>query len=135
MLQGARRVMRLTRSFIGLLAFGLSLMPIAARSDVAALFADLDGAQPNRGLAQMMVIGIAEGFDTVNGQLIASQHPALYCSPDKLNGDQLIDIQRKWFKANRAKSHRIDKALPGAPFRTKPRTRTSLKYLYNCRRG
>jgi hypothetical protein len=52
--------MRLTRSFMGLLAFGLSLMPIAARADVAALFADLDGAQPNRGLAQMMVIGIAD---------------------------------------------------------------------------
>jgi hypothetical protein len=105
--------MRLTRSFIGLLAFGLSLMPIAARADVAALFADLDGAQPNRGLAQMMVIGIAEGFDTINDQLKASQHPALYCSPDKLNGDQLIDILRKWVKANRAKSPRIDKAPPG----------------------
>jgi spore maturation protein SpmA len=56
--------MRLTRSFIGLLAFGLSLMPIAARADVAALL-----AQPNRGLAQMMVIDIAEGFDTVNDKL------------------------------------------------------------------
>jgi hypothetical protein len=88
------------------------LMPIAARADVAALFADLDGAQPNRGLAQMMVIGIAEGFDTINDQLKASQHPALYCSPDKLNGDQLIDILRKWVKANRAKSPRIDKAPP-----------------------
>ena len=106
--------MRLTRSFMGLLAVGLSLMPIAARADVAALFADLDGAQPNRGLAQMMVIGIAEGFDTINDQLKASQHPALYCSPDKLNGDQLIDILRKWVKANRAKSPRIDKAPPGA---------------------
>jgi Ssp1 endopeptidase immunity protein Rap1a len=107
------QLMRLTRSFMGLLAFGLSLMPIAARADVAALFADLDSAQPNRGLAQMMVIGIAEGFDTVNDQLKASQHPALYCSPDKLNGDQLIDILRKWVKANRAKSPRIDKAPPG----------------------
>ena len=105
--------MRLTRSLMGLLAVGLSLMPIAARADVAALFADLDGAQPNRGLAQMMVIGIAEGFDTINDQLKASQHPALYCSPDKLNGDQLIDILRKWVKANRAKSPRIDKASPG----------------------
>jgi hypothetical protein len=105
--------MRLTRSFMGLLAFGLSLMPIAARADVAALFADLDGAQPNRGLAQMMVIGIAEGFDTVNDQLKASQHSALYCSPDKLNGDQLVDILRKWVKANRTKSPRIDKAPPG----------------------
>jgi Rap1a immunity proteins len=105
--------MRLTRSFMGLLAFGLSLMPIAARADVAALFADLDSAQPNRGLAQMMVIGIAEGFDTVNDQLKASQHPALYCSSDKPNGDQLIDILRKWVKANRAKSPRIDKAPPG----------------------
>ena len=104
--------MRLTRSFMGLLAVGLSLMPIAARADVAALFADLDGAQPNRGLAQMMVIGIAEGFDTINDQLKASQHPALYCSPDKLNGDQLIDVLRKWVKANRAKSPRIDKASP-----------------------
>jgi len=103
----------LTRRFMGLLAFGLSLMPIAAHADVAALFADLDGAQPNRGLTQMMVIGIAEGFDTVNDQLKASQHPALYCSPDKLNGDQLIDILRKWVKANRAKSPRIDKAPPG----------------------
>jgi hypothetical protein len=45
--------------------------------------------------------------------LKASQHPALYCSPDKLNGDQLIDILRKWVKANRAKSPRIDKAPPG----------------------
>jgi hypothetical protein len=79
-------------------------MPIAARADVAALFADYDGAQPKRGLAQMTVVGIAEGFDTVNDQLRASQYPALYCSPDKLNGDQLMDILRKWVKANRAKS-------------------------------
>jgi hypothetical protein len=56
---------------------------------------------------------IAEGFDTINDQLKASQHPALYCSPDKLNGDQLIDILRKWVKATRAKSPRIDKAPPG----------------------
>ena len=89
-------------------------MPIAARADAAALFADLDGAPPNRGLAQMMVIGIADGFDTINNQLKASQHPAPYCSPDKLNGDHLIDILRKWVKANRAKSPRIDKAPPGA---------------------
>jgi hypothetical protein len=106
--------MRLTRSFIGLLAFGLSLMPITARADVAALLADLEGAQPNRGLAQMMVIGIAEGFDTLNDQLKASQHPALYCAADKPNGDQLVDILRKWVKANRAKTPRIDKAPPGA---------------------
>jgi hypothetical protein len=106
--------MRLTRSFIGLLAFGLSLMPIAAHADVASLLADLDGGPPNHSLAQMMVIGIAEGFDTVNYQLNASQHPALYCPPDKLNGDQLVDILRKWVKANRAKSPRIDKAPPGA---------------------
>jgi hypothetical protein len=65
---------RLTRSFMGLLAVGQSLMPIVARADVAALLADLEGAQPNRGLAQMMVIGIAEGFDTLNDQLKASQH-------------------------------------------------------------
>jgi Rap1a immunity proteins len=95
------------------LAFGLSLMPITARADVAALLADLEGAQPNRGLAQMMVIGIAEGFDTVNDKLRASQHSALYCAPDKPNGDQLIDILRKWVKANRAKSPRIDKSPPG----------------------
>jgi hypothetical protein len=105
--------MRLTRSFMGLLAVGLSLMPIAARADVAALLTDLDGAQPNRGLAQMMVIGIAEGFDTLNDQLKASQHPALYCAPDKPSGDQLVDILRKWVKANRARSPRIDKAPPG----------------------
>jgi hypothetical protein len=105
--------MRLTRRFMGLLAVGLSLMPIAARADVAALLADLDGVQPNRGLAQMMVIGIAEGFDTVNDQLKASRRSALYCSPDKLNGDQLVDILQKWVKANRAKSPRIDKAPPG----------------------
>jgi hypothetical protein len=67
--------MQLTRSFMGLLAVGLSLMPIAARADVAALFADLDGAQPNRGLAQMMVIGIAEGFDTINDQLKSKPAP------------------------------------------------------------
>jgi hypothetical protein len=103
--------MRLTR--VGLLAFSLSLMPIAARADVASLLADLDGAQPNRGLAQMMVIGIAEGFDTVNDQLKASQHSALYCAPDKPNGDQLVDILRKWVKANRSKSPRIDKAPSG----------------------
>jgi hypothetical protein len=105
--------MRLTQSFAGLLTCGLSLMPIAARADVAALFADYDGAQPKRGLAQVMVIGIAEGFDTINDQLKASQHPALYCSPDKLNGDQLMDILRKWVKANRAKSPRIDTAPLG----------------------
>jgi hypothetical protein len=105
--------MRLTRSFMGLLAVGLSLMPIAARADVAALLTELDGAQPNRGLAQMMVIGIAEGFDTLNDQLKASQHPALYCAPDKPSGDQLVDILRKWVKANRARSPRIDKAPPG----------------------
>ena len=92
--------MRLTQSFAGLLTCGLSLMPIAARADVAALFADYDGAQPKRGLAQVMVIGIAEGFDTINDQLKASQHPALYCSPDKLNGDQLMDILRREVEAD-----------------------------------
>ena len=96
-----------------LLAFGLSLMPIAVRADVAALLADLDSAEPNRGLARMMVIGIAEGFDTINDQLKASQHPALYCAPDKPNGDQLVDILRKWVKANRSKAPQIDKAPPG----------------------
>ena len=106
--------MRLTRSFMRLLlAFGLSLIPIEARADLASLLADLDGAEPNRGLARMMVVGIAEGFDTVNDQLRASQHPALYCAPDKPNGDQLVDILRKWVKANRPKSPRIDKAPPG----------------------
>jgi hypothetical protein len=44
--------MRLTQSFAELLTCGLSLMPIAARADVAVLFADYDGAQPKRGLAQ-----------------------------------------------------------------------------------
>jgi hypothetical protein len=48
--------MRLTRCFMGLLAVGLSMMPIAARADVAALLADLDGAQPNRGRS---VVGTA----------------------------------------------------------------------------
>jgi hypothetical protein len=116
--------MRLAQSFAGLLACGLSLMPIAARADVATLLADYDGAQPNRSLAQMMVIGIAEGFDVINDQLKASHHPALYCSPDKLNGDQLIDILRKWVKANRAKSPRIDKAPPGAVLLYRFKTRS-----------
>jgi hypothetical protein len=59
------------------------------------------------------LIGIAEGFDTINDQLKASRRSTLYCSPDKLNRDQLADILRKWVKASRAKSPRIDKAPPG----------------------
>jgi hypothetical protein len=52
--------MRLTQSLAGLLAFGLSLMPIAACADVAALLADLDGAQPNRGLTEGSTKAIVE---------------------------------------------------------------------------
>jgi hypothetical protein len=101
------------RAILILACGGLSMMPIPARADVAALFADLNGPQPSRGLARMLVIGIAEGFDTVNNEQKQAGVPALYCSPIQLNGDQLIDILRKWVDANRIRSPRIDTAPPG----------------------
>lgn len=87
---------------------------MAAHADVAALLSDYDGPKPARGLAMMMAIGIAEGFDAVNDQLKQAGSPPLYCSPVKLKGDQLMDILRMWIEANRAKSPRIEAAPPGS---------------------
>jgi hypothetical protein len=96
------------------LACGLSLLPTTARADVAALLSDYDGGkQPDRGLAIMMIIGIAEGFDAVNDELKQTGGPAFYCSPVKLKGDQLMEILRKWVDTNRATSPRIETAPPG----------------------
>jgi hypothetical protein len=92
----------------------LWLLPTTARADVAALLSDYDGGkQPNRALAIMLIIGIAEGFDAVNDELRQTGGTAFYCSPVRLKGDQLMEILRKWVGANRSKSPRIETAPPG----------------------
>jgi hypothetical protein len=77
------RQMRLTQSFAGLLTCGLSLMPIAARADVAALFADYDGAQPKRGLAQ----------SKLNISLIAPDSPRLRFVPGRAHPDVALFVR------------------------------------------
>src|SRR5689334_15812811 len=94
-----------------LLACCLWLLPVVAHADVAALLSDYDSRkQPDRGLATMMIIGIAEGFDAVNDELKKEGGTALFCSPVKLKADQLMEILRKWIDTNRAKSPRIETA-------------------------
>ena len=96
-----------------LLACGLLLLPEIARADVATLLNDYDGPQPNRTFSEILIVGIAEGFDTINAELKQAGSPPLFCSPVKMKADQLIEILRKWIDANRAKSQRIEKAPPG----------------------
>jgi hypothetical protein len=103
------RVKRLALTFV------ISLVPFAARADIADVFRQFDrGTSADKDFVKTLILGIEDGFEAANDELKANGKPMLYCAPEaiKFTGDQLVEILRRWVDTNRVKAPRLEAAPP-----------------------